>query len=441
MKRINHVIALFMAIILTFSLIPVSVIAKSETEGGEASTEPLVSLLTNKASTSLIEGLVGSGTENDPVLINTVSDWLLFAKSVDATGKYQGKYFRLVNDLDFSTYTDDHSNLVVGGTKNNKPPYSFGGFFDGNGKTIKNLRLVGSNLRAGLFGQLTDAWIENLNIVDMTVTQTSSSYTGGITAVVQPGDAGKYTCIRNCTVSNLKIIHQDVKDQLSVYAGIVAFAQSNLKIENCTVENVTLVENKCKNARTPVFGGILGSINHGAECSLMIDGCSVTGNIEVTTNDAGNKENYLFIGGAVGFINTAEESIHMISNTKVDIGVKLNLTVDRSDDYIGSGNGLFGIGGLIGLLGHSRGQIAVVSGCEVKMDLNVNASPNCSIAESRMGGVVADMLNSSYLIINETKYSAVADGKKINWIGYYNLASTRAITGASGVTEIFDPAA
>lgn len=49
------------------------------------------------------QNISGTGTKDEPYLINTTDDWNLFAKSVEGGIDYYGKYVKLTNNITIST--------------------------------------------------------------------------------------------------------------------------------------------------------------------------------------------------------------------------------------------------------------------------------------------------------------------------------------------------
>ena len=124
------------------------------------------------AITVKASALQGSGTEGDPYLISSATDWNYLADKVGSGTNYAGKFFRLTANIDITT--------MVGDSESN----SFRGTFDGDGHTLtinynttsdytapfryiqgatfKNLKITGSitttmNLAAGIAGLNTNA--------------------------------------------------------------------------------------------------------------------------------------------------------------------------------------------------------------------------------------------------------------------------------------------
>ena len=87
----------------------------------------------------------GSGTETDPYIIATTDDMDALAALVNGGNSYNGKFFKMTADLDFSgkDYTP------VGNDE-----YGFKGTFNGNGHTISHVIIQSDSDFIGLFGLL-----------------------------------------------------------------------------------------------------------------------------------------------------------------------------------------------------------------------------------------------------------------------------------------------
>ena len=106
----------------------------------------------------------GSGTQADPYLITSLSDWNKLRSNVECGTTYNGTYFKLTNDISVAS--------MVGSSGN-----TFNGIFDGDGHTIT----VSYNTDAdgcGAFRYTNGATIKNL-ITTGTIT-TSNKHAGGV---------------------------------------------------------------------------------------------------------------------------------------------------------------------------------------------------------------------------------------------------------------------
>jgi hypothetical protein len=110
---------------------------------------------------NVFAALSGSGTETNPYLIQSRSDfdWFAANSSYWATGVYT----KLMTDIDLI------GSFYTGAVIADNPRIPYRGIFDGNGQTIKNLTINDSGDYAGLFGyvqegQIKDTILENANI-------------------------------------------------------------------------------------------------------------------------------------------------------------------------------------------------------------------------------------------------------------------------------------
>ena len=121
----------------------------------------------------------GSGTETAPYLIKTTDDLNALATEVNAGNDYSGKHFKLANDIEF-THTTKWENAATSSENNftaigfrdwvDDIQYMFNGVFDGDGKTIRGIRINNSDSYQGLFGLLgAGAKVEKLRLADIVV--------------------------------------------------------------------------------------------------------------------------------------------------------------------------------------------------------------------------------------------------------------------------------
>lgn len=135
--------------------------------------------LTNVTLTPTWEG---SGTSaSDPYLIKSTTQLNLLAQRVNAGNDYENTYFQLGDDITY-TYTTAWNDATS--TENNYTAigcygHSFGGHFDGNGKTISGIRIYkGGDKFQGLFGNNFKAEVKNVILADARIT--GYTRTGGI---------------------------------------------------------------------------------------------------------------------------------------------------------------------------------------------------------------------------------------------------------------------
>lgn len=220
--------------------------------------------------------LDGKGTYSQPYLIKTAQDLATFAQKVSLGDDFDGKFVKLVNDI-----TADSSFSPIG-TKDT----SFGGYFDGNGKTVSGLNVNGDY--SGFFAFCDGAVISNLKING---SFTASEYVGGIVAYAEN------SVIKNCTVS--------ASISADSFVGAIAGYISSGSIKDCSASasaSITAYEEYCGgivgfsgadiyNCTNNAF--IIGSLTTGG-----IAGYS-TGNISLCVNSV-NLEGTDNLGGIAG---------------------------------------------------------------------------------------------------------------------------------------------
>lgn len=188
------------------------------------------------------------GTEAAPYQIKTIDDLNKLAADVNSNTTYYGKYFKLMNDLSF-TYTtawDDAESTESNFTPIGKGVY-FQGHFDGNGMTIRGLRIYGSNTTEtgwGLFGRTLSAEVKNITLADARIT--GCAYTGGIVGSNQG-------TVTNCHVgADVTIV---ANSSNTGYGGIVGHNYNGGTVSHCT----SAVKMTLAPGMTPgSLGGIVG---------------------------------------------------------------------------------------------------------------------------------------------------------------------------------------
>lgn len=124
----------------------------------------------------------GEGTKEKPWIINTRTQLIDFAKSVNEDEDYSGKYVKLGKNI---RLIDEW--LPAGGTN----PWPFAGTFDGDGHTISDLQIGSSDAPysgrfAGMFAYVRGGTVKNVNLtgVDVNIKNTGKDriYAGGLIA-------------------------------------------------------------------------------------------------------------------------------------------------------------------------------------------------------------------------------------------------------------------
>ncbi len=259
-----------------------------------------------KTSFEFLSGSQGEGTEEKPYLIKTKAQLMGLselaamdmtvpdAEGADYAGDYSGCYFALGANIDLQGvdwipigfYQDSFE--MAG-----EVSHTFNGFFDGNGKTIKNLKLTsfaGYN-NVGFFGS-----VSNANIHDLTIIPVSSSIKGNDRTGVVAGYA-ENSEIRNVTVKNADISSTGI-------SGGIAGEISGTVIENAICEKVMI---DAKGGNEVIYaGGITGVASN----SSIID-CEVSTGTGTTARIQGTG----YVGGIVGYQNASNVFNTHVSGT------------------------------------------------------------------------------------------------------------------------------
>jgi hypothetical protein len=279
----------------------------------------------------------GSGTQASPYLIKTTDDLVTLATN-SQFDTYNGKFFRLENDLDMN-------GIEIGTIGCNGA--SFGGTFDGNGHTIRNLTISKPNdNRVGLFGIINS----------------------------------------DCTIRNLIIDQASITGYMfvGVLVGETSFQSGT--IENCCVINSSVTSNYTSGTFAGIISGIYWSaVNYSGNCYWN---CSVTigSNEPVTTDIATNDGDK---AGAVG-PNTWTALQTVLSNASTDannptvITLTNNITATGSDTYLEIP---YGHHVILDLNGHTIDR-ALTEATSNGFVIKVNENSTLTIRDSAGGGTI-----------------------------------------------------
>ena len=183
------------------------------------------------------KGLTGSGTEEDPYLINDIDDLIWFRDKVntytsDGSNQFKGEYVKLTADIDL-----DGINWTPIGTNSVGDHMAFLGHFDGDGHTISNLYInadgghLGFFARVGSYNEAESASVMNLILCNVDVsTNVSDHWTTGHGDYVAGliANAGGNTTVSGVTLEGYIYI-----DGCAYVGGIVGHGYT--KIDNCSV--------------------------------------------------------------------------------------------------------------------------------------------------------------------------------------------------------------
>lgn len=241
-------------------------------------------------------GLYGNGTPEDPYRITSADD---LAKIQEAILNFHNNgnlvnsstCFKQQNDISMANYNDQcgwEGNWYQIGLS---ASYPFTGYYDGNGYTIRDLKMLDKNaVGASLFGFVNQAIISNLTIEKATITG-YGALSAIVGAVTTKGGSINKTFIKGCIVKKSTIESRSdgvVTDGMAI-GGIAGMVDPNVNlwIDSCSVEDCTI------NGAIAV-GGILGG---GTVYSMTQITNSHNRNTKVTAS-------YNCAGGIVGCADT-----------------------------------------------------------------------------------------------------------------------------------------
>lgn len=261
------------------------------------------------------EGLKGSGTEDDPFLVESGADLAYIASVVNAapekTTNFIGKYFKMTQSIDLNGHT-----LNIGIYTGWSTRRGFCGFFDGNHCTV-----IGLSQNASLFGTIENGYLKNLSVYGE-ITNAAHEATGGIVGYTASGGI-----LENLTN------YVNVSG-VSTLGGVVGNAENNAStVIGCVnYGNVT--------GTSWIIGGVAGSGGH------EVLNCVNHGNVTSTGNDcvggiAGSTKNTGKIDGCYNYgLITARGKVGGI------VG-QANKPVTNCVNY-GNVSGTWALGGIVG---------------------------------------------------------------------------------------------
>ena len=315
-----------------------------------------------------------------PEHLKTLADYV--NSSNGNAANTDGKYYKLMNDLDLSAYSAGDGWQPIGGT------YSFQGNFDGNGKRVRNLIINRPTEDCiGLFGHVQsmgNGAIENLGMEDCNIT--GQSYVGGLV-----GRFDYDAVMTNCYVSGSVSGNQYV-------GGLVGWNDRRATITNCyTIGTI--------NGANNYIGGLVG-YNESSTISASFSAANVVGARSV--------------GGLVGYNN------YIITNCYA------------TGNVIGNGSGDVNVGGLVGW---NWGIFPSITYCYATG--NVSGTGNCVgglVGHNSQDGTIQNCVAANNSVIATGTVASVTN-RVLGWSSngwmnnvLNNYANSNMVVQANGVT-------
>lgn len=269
--------------------------------------------------TSTTAFTVGDGSENNPYQISTGAELAYLANVVNnGTFSSENTFFRLMNDINL----DNKAWTPIGNTKGSGGSTSFRGYFDGNGKTISNLKIDESGeSNLGLFGAMyasNNGSISNLKIDNVIINGRQNL--GALVGTMQYGKT-----INNCRLSG----HVEITGSNGTVGGLIGRSRGGpITISECIVDvdSGSFVKSI---GLEGVVGGIVAGPNGIVATGFTLSDC--TSNIDII----GSKK----LGGIIGQVNgkydDKVEHVVKINNVK-SYGKITVVNPEVGDGYYGS---------------------------------------------------------------------------------------------------------
>lgn len=252
----------------------------------------------------------GDGTESKPFEIKTCAQLAYLADQANQGTVYTEKYFSIKNNLDLNNL--DWTPIGIG-------HYSFEGIIDGNGHTIKNLKIISDHTYerdlaphipmvkrfvAGLFGICGDSVIKNLNIdgANIQIYNKSDITLGCVGVLCGANYTDVATTISDIKITNSKIITEFNPDFAAIdlrMGGLSGYlrAEENSNIIVNQVECDVSIEIEKGYGKNTDIGGLFGGFHVKSACA--IENCASYLSIKIDKNQCYlNRNNFGAIGMA-----------------------------------------------------------------------------------------------------------------------------------------------
>ena len=208
----------------------------------EDGTQPITDAEGNE-----VEGIGLDANGNYAVTAVAGLEWI--SSQVISGDNFTGKTIKLLTDIDFG----DTTFYPIGYNPTTNTVTDFEGTFDGNGKTIKNLKrtdLTYANKRAiGLFSRVNNAVVKNFALEDFV-------------AATYGGEAAAVTCVAtgDCLFEDINLKSGSVVSYNNDTAGIVGWANvGNFTFKNITVGSDVTIYSLWDSYDT-TLGGVVGTL-------------------------------------------------------------------------------------------------------------------------------------------------------------------------------------
>jgi len=329
----------------------------------------VVGVLSSKAyvGENEIESLNKEESNKGVTVIYTLDELIAFAKEVNSGNDFAKKVVMLGDDINLNNmeWTPIGANGAI-----------FKGTFDGNGKTVSNLKITGNNSSVGLFGNTHNGEIKNLTVENANVSGRLN-----VAAVAGNPYTTKYN---NITVKG----HVEING-LS-YVGAVGGKNAYTNWDNITVNAdetsyVRAISRENGIAYRTYVGGVIGFMGEGGHTVS-----NVTSNIDVY-GDVGD------IGGIVGIAHYNNKFVNITCTGDVILDTDTKASINNQ------------IGGIAGVWMNSQGTVSFTN-CVFTGKIIVPEELGVNVVSNTITGASYNATGAGKLIIDgvEVVFSSTA---------------------------------
>ena len=251
-----------------------------------------------------------AGSETNPYLMTCKEDFIFLRDLINGSVSFEGKYFRVTNDVDFNNDAEHPFGAPIG-YEDSKP---FNGIFDGENHILSNIYISpvkGSDNgmhgdALSLFSRLTNGVIKNLKLQNIHVEGTGQRCAGLVSRF-----AGG--TIENVEILSGKIVGGPATAGQSDTGGIVGIIIGDATNKSIIKDCVNRAEVTTLSVTYSAIGGIVGGTYGGCFGFFEIDNCRNYGFINATNNGGMNA----YAGGIIGLVRVfAEGKTGTVTNCK-----------------------------------------------------------------------------------------------------------------------------
>lgn len=379
--------------------------------------------------------LSGSGTKEDPYVIESTEALTAFCADVNSGNDYSGKYVVLKTNIALSDVWTPIGNGARSGSS--YTGNAFKGTFDGGEHSISGLTINAAEADAaiGLFGVVDGGTVKNLTLSDVSIEASSNKNAGAAIGLM----------VNNSTADNITV--SGSVSAADGVGGVVGRMTISGTISNC--KNSAVVSGAAA-------GGIIGKAYYtGTGVEMNITGCTNSGTITGTAS-----------GGAGGIVGFSAANVMNCTNTG-------NITASADGSNVGGIVGwqqMYGeisgntnsanistdfkattVGGIVGWVNYqykTDGTAAEYPRYEIIAVTGNNNKGTISAANSTLGsgGIVGGIYNAAAVHDNKNSASSISGSVFAGGIvgnlqqntanGYYNSANALIVRNNASSTKL-----